>query len=368
MKRNVKSALVFLLTAGLAFGGPVTGEAKAKKPSLVKKVTVNIGKKKKITVKKVKPKKTVWTLNKAGKKKVSLSKKKKNSVTVKGKKAGKATLTAKIKVGKKIYKKKVKITVKKASTATAKPIATAVPGKQTDSNRKDNDVPQSASPVVSPVTGTFSKDNNTPVWIYDNLDTKSNYKLTVGEESYDIAASDIANVLNADVDLATLYQGWSDISEETTKTFCGMTAVIKPAGDLWGPSAKNVVLGDKPSVISGTYTATVVRETDGTCRIAVLNSQYTAALKATLTESASEDGGSVIVLEICEADKSVPFARATLQMDRNKKMTALTVCRCNDKGEDSDGLVALQKNSDGTLRLLVNEKEAKNAGITLTRT
>ena len=52
------------------------------------------------------------------KKVVTLSKKKKNSVTIKGKKAGKTVLTAKIKVGKKTYKKTCKITVKKAGKVT----------------------------------------------------------------------------------------------------------------------------------------------------------------------------------------------------------------------------------------------------------
>ena len=51
-----------------------------------------------------------------------LARKKAKSVVVKGKKAGKATLTAKIKVGKKTYKKTCKITVKKASKVNVTPV------------------------------------------------------------------------------------------------------------------------------------------------------------------------------------------------------------------------------------------------------
>ena len=70
MKRTTKSVLVFALTASMVFGNAgVSNAAKAKKPKLSKtKVTITVGKKKKITVKKAKPKKTKWSVNKKGKK------------------------------------------------------------------------------------------------------------------------------------------------------------------------------------------------------------------------------------------------------------------------------------------------------------
>lgn len=150
MKRTTKSALVFVLTAGLVFGNAGTVGAKAKKPKLSKtKVTLTVGKKLKITVKKASPKKTKWSLPKKGKKIVSLSKKKKKSVTIKGKKAGKTTLTAKITVGKKKYTKKVKITVKKKAkpvkTSTTKvtptPVTTNRPGNNTTPTPGSNGTP-----------------------------------------------------------------------------------------------------------------------------------------------------------------------------------------------------------------------------------
>ena len=103
-----------------AVGAP--GAEAAKKPSLAKSVSVTVGKTKKVTVKGVatkKIKKTIWSVK--SKKVATLSKMKKNSVTIKGKKAGKSTtLTAKIKVGKKNYKKTCKIKVVKAKTVVTK--------------------------------------------------------------------------------------------------------------------------------------------------------------------------------------------------------------------------------------------------------
>lgn len=122
MKKNVKSVLAKSLAVVMAFSVAAivpadSSDAASKKPTLAKKLTVNVSKSKTLKVKgKAKVKKTTWSLNKKGKKVVSISKKKKKSVKIKGKKVGKATLTAKIKVGKKTYKKKCTITVKKATS------------------------------------------------------------------------------------------------------------------------------------------------------------------------------------------------------------------------------------------------------------
>ena len=106
MKRQMKKLIVSAVALSLVIPALSAPKAEAaKKPSLVKKVSVKAGKTKKVTVKGVKTKqikKTPWSVK--SKKVVTLSKKKKNSVTIKGKKAGKTVLTAKIKVGKKTYK------------------------------------------------------------------------------------------------------------------------------------------------------------------------------------------------------------------------------------------------------------------------
>lgn len=119
MKRQLRNIVVSAVAFSMMVSAIATPEAQAaSKPKLSgKSVSVKVGKTKKVTVKGVKAKKikkTTWTIK--SKKIASLSKKKKNSVTIKGKKAGSTTLTAKIKVGKKTYKKTCKVKV----TAVAK--------------------------------------------------------------------------------------------------------------------------------------------------------------------------------------------------------------------------------------------------------
>ena len=118
MKKNMKSILAKGMALAMAFSlmavapGTQSEAAKAKKPTMKKKVSIVKGKSKTIKVtSKKKVKKTTWSLNKKGKKVVKLSKKKAKSVKVKALKKGTAKLTAKVKVGKKTYKLKSTITV-----------------------------------------------------------------------------------------------------------------------------------------------------------------------------------------------------------------------------------------------------------------
>ena len=92
---------------------------------------------------------------KKGKKIISLSKKKKNSVTVKGKKAGSAKLTAKIKVGKKTYKKTCTVKVKKASDKTTPTPSTGGTGATPTPSTGGTNVtpPASDGPTATPTAG-----------------------------------------------------------------------------------------------------------------------------------------------------------------------------------------------------------------------
>ncbi len=128
MKKNLKSTSAKVLAVILAAGMVTTSapasvadaKKKVKKPTLGKtKVTINVGKTKKITVKKnkgPKVKKVTIKLSKKQKKIVKITKKTKTYFKVKGLKAGKTTLKVKIKAGKKTYTKKLKVTVKKQKT------------------------------------------------------------------------------------------------------------------------------------------------------------------------------------------------------------------------------------------------------------
>lgn len=120
MKRNAKRTLAFLVTAALSLSpcmqSPESASAAKKKPALSKsKITLKVGKKKKLTVKNVK-KKVKKTWKSKNKKIASVSK----TGVVKAKKAGKTTITCTFKHKGKKYKKKCVVTVKKAGKTPVK--------------------------------------------------------------------------------------------------------------------------------------------------------------------------------------------------------------------------------------------------------
>ena len=196
MQKNMKKMLskACVLSLALSMLAPAafdadSAEAKAK-PKLAKKsVSVIKGKTARLTIKGKKIKKTKWSVNK--KKIVKLSKKKKKQVTVKGLKAGKATVTAKVKAGKKTYKLKAKVTVKD-STAT-----------QTPTKAPNNTPGTSATPDNSPsitldkteltldylktavLTATVKNSKDTVTWSTSNdkaVTVDSNGKIKAVEE------------------------------------------------------------------------------------------------------------------------------------------------------------------------------------------
>lgn len=189
MKKSIKSVLAKSLAVAMAFslaGIAPTSDAASKKPTLTKKVTVNVGKKKtvKVTSKK-KVKKTTWSLKKGGSKIVSLSKKKAKSVVVKGKKKGSTTLTAKIKVGSKTYKKTCKITVKKAAIVTAKPTAKVTVATPTPANNNggNNNGGNNATPTPKPTEKPVDKFKTDKGVLTVDEDASHNIPLTALNET-----------------------------------------------------------------------------------------------------------------------------------------------------------------------------------------
>lgn len=125
MKQQTKH-LSALLAFSLILGSiPGANASAAKKVSITKKVSVTVGKTKKIKLNNNK-KKVTWTVT-SGKKNITLKSKKKTGVTVVGKKKGTAKVQAKI--GKKKYTCKVTIEakVKKTPKPTKTPTPTATP-------------------------------------------------------------------------------------------------------------------------------------------------------------------------------------------------------------------------------------------------
>ena len=134
MKRNVAKTshakgLALLLAAGMLVSqmSGVSADAKAKKPKLSRtKVSVTVGKTKRVTVKNAK--KVTWKVTKKAAQIVKLTKKSKKGATIKGLKKG----TAKISVQMKNGKKKVKKTIAVKVSSAKKVVVPAEPAKTTN--------------------------------------------------------------------------------------------------------------------------------------------------------------------------------------------------------------------------------------------
>ncbi len=115
-KQTTYALILGLCITAVAPMGPV--EAKAKKPKLsVKKITLTRRKNTTLKLSKVAKKaKVTWTTNKSSV--LKLSKKKKTSCKVTALKKGTATVTCKVKNGKKTHKLKCKVTVVNANVAS----------------------------------------------------------------------------------------------------------------------------------------------------------------------------------------------------------------------------------------------------------
>lgn len=131
----LRKQLAFLMSMALVVSALSVSEVEAaKKPALSKtKLSVKVGKSKKITVKNAKKKaKVTWKTSKKSIAKITKKKTKgKPYATVKGVKKGKATITAVYKLGKSKKKLKCKVTVTAATPSTTDSAATTPPNKAT---------------------------------------------------------------------------------------------------------------------------------------------------------------------------------------------------------------------------------------------
>lgn len=152
MKKNVvKTAhakgLSILLAAGMLVSqiSGVSVDAKAKKPKLsATKISVTVGKTKRVTVKNAK--KVTWKVTKKAAKIVKLTKKSKKGATIKGLKKG----TAKISVQMKNGKKKVKKTITVKVSSAKKVVVTAEPAKTTKKPANGSTNGPTKEPVKEP--------------------------------------------------------------------------------------------------------------------------------------------------------------------------------------------------------------------------
>lgn len=161
MRKNVFRAkgLALLLTAALLVPqmSGVSADAKAKKPKLSRtKVSVTVGKTKKVTVKNAK--KVTWKVTKKAAKIVKLTKKSKKGATIKGLKKG----TAKISVQMKNGKKKVKKTLTVKVSSAKKVVVTAEPAKTTNKPTNGPTNGPTKEPVKEPTATPTEEPTPTP--------------------------------------------------------------------------------------------------------------------------------------------------------------------------------------------------------------
>lgn len=169
-KKNIMrasaAALAFCLLATAA--PAMNADAKAKPKLNKKKITIKVGKTKKLKIKNLKGKKVKWKTSNKSVVKIKKTKKK-NVVQLKGKKAGTATVTAKI--GKKKYK--CKVTVKGAKKNNSSNKGSAREQEQARREQVEKQVDKKLTDAVNSVTTPQMKDQEKALrlayYVCDNL-------------------------------------------------------------------------------------------------------------------------------------------------------------------------------------------------------
>lgn len=351
MKKSIKSVLAKSLAVAMAFSlagiAPNTSsDAAAKKPSVTKKVTVNVGKTKtvKVTSKK-KVKKTTWSLDKKGKKVVSLSKKKAKSVKVKGKKAGKATLTAKIKVGKKTTKAKCKITVKAVSKPTPTPVIT-----------------QGTNPTPTPAGPGGNNPTPTPQGVQkDNKFKTGGVEITVDDKDdsvYPVTISDLNEVTwtseskRPDVDPITDSKAFNrdgSVTFTSTKDYnSGVCFYINPCTDEsqleeYGEDGRLAYRnGDKDMFAYDYIRLNVTCENELNLRTYNGSEQFeNAGFPGSSTSETYEGGWPHVTEDSVWADESTFTAGNTVKPEYATRTIFIPLSMLADKGCDLSALTAI---------------------------
>lgn len=270
MRKNVFRAkgLALLLTAALLVPqmSGVSADAKAKKPKLSRtKVSVTVGKTKKVTVKNAK--KVTWKVTKKAAKIVKLTKKSKKGATIKGLKKG----TAKISVQMKNGKKKVKKTITVKVSSAKKVVVTAEPAKTTNKPTNGSTNGPTKEPVKEPTatpTATSTTEPSATPTATPTEEPPAEPTLTPTEEptpTPGVASGSAAVVVTATGSAAglDLEEGDTlDLNASVSTTGCAVT------GDIVWTSSNEEVATVSASGASATVTAV---------------GEGTATIKATIT-------------------------------------------------------------------------------------
>lgn len=264
MRKNVFRAkgLTLLLTAALLVPqmSGVSADAKAKKPKLSRtKVSVTVGKTKKVTVKNAK--KVTWKVTKKAAKIVKLTKKSKKGATIKGLKKG----TAKISVQMKNGKKKVKKTITVKVSSAKKVVVTAEPAKTTNKPTNGSTNGPTKEPVKEPTATPTATSTTEPSATPTATPTEEPPAEPTATPTPGVASGSAAVVVTATGSAAglDLEEGDTlDLNASVSTTGCAVT------GDIAWTSSNEEVATVSASGTSATVTAV---------------GEGTATIKATIT-------------------------------------------------------------------------------------
>ena len=264
MRKNVFRAkgLTLLLTAALLVPqmSGVSADAKAKKPKLSRtKVSVTVGKTKKVTVKNAK--KVTWKVTKKAAKIVKLTKKSKKGATIKGLKKG----TAKISVQMKNGKKKVKKTITVKVSSAKKVVVTAEPAKTTNKPTNGSTNGPTKEPVKEPTATPTATSTTEPSATPTATPTEEPPAEPTATPTPGVASGSAAVVVTATGSAAglDLEEGDTlDLNASVSTTGCAVT------GDIVWTSSNEEVATVSASGASATVTAV---------------GEGTATIKATIT-------------------------------------------------------------------------------------
>lgn len=343
MKRNVvKTAhakgLALLLAAGMLVSqmSGVSADAKAKKPKLSRtKVSVTVGKTKRVTVKNAK--KVTWKVTKKAAQIVKLTKKSKKGATIKGLKKGTAKISVQMKNGKKKVKKTITVKVSSAKKVvvpaepakttqkpangstngptkepvkepTATPTATSTTEPSATPTATPTEEP-SAEPTATPTATSTTEPSATPtatplpdlVLEGDDLGAGASYTYVPNGFAqyssmgiFEIDKSKLSDRTTISIKY-TAMEGETDVKDTQ-----GFNIGLK-TGDKWNSPTINNYWGQKGGVANLTLTADDIKKIGADDKVYVHVGTATAGFKGTFTYLSVTAGEDSLVSELPQA-------------------------------------------------------------------
>ena len=248
MKKGIAIALAATMVIACA---PANGVSAAKKPSVAKKASVEVGKTTTIKVKNSNKKaKVTWKTSKKTVAKITKAVKKgvKASATVKGIKEGKAKITATYKLGKKSTKLTCTVTVKKAATVVTQtpaantqapvvsPSASLAPSKAPEGTTGPTKTPR---PTKTPSPVPTATPTAIPVDASVTFEAVSGGALRIDNSTYNCASGNSKYLADKD------YVEVNDPDMETLGTWDMPETVKIKDGDIVSFRVQGIFKGDK---------------------------------------------------------------------------------------------------------------------------